>query len=92
MTIKELSQAHRTLVPSSTRKPQRVVRGWPKHYPNVIHEVQWGVVNSATVDATKFVGPHKSHMRQYTTQCLLQHGPTDTVLNQHRQGLPHSKL
>jgi hypothetical protein len=28
--------------------------------------------NSATVEATKFVGPHKSRMRQYTTQCLLQ--------------------
>jgi hypothetical protein len=39
-TIKELSWAHRTLVPSSTRKPQRVVHGWPEHYPNVIREVQ----------------------------------------------------
>jgi hypothetical protein len=28
--------------------------------------------NSATVKATKFAGPHKSHMCQYTTQCLLQ--------------------
>jgi hypothetical protein len=25
-----------TLVPSSTQKPQQVVRGWPEHYPNVI--------------------------------------------------------
>jgi hypothetical protein len=39
-----LSQTYRTLVPSSTRKPQRVVRGWPEHYSNVIREVQWGVV------------------------------------------------
>jgi hypothetical protein len=31
-------------VPSSTRKPRRVVRGWSEHYPNVIREVQWGVV------------------------------------------------
>jgi hypothetical protein len=44
MTIKELSRAHRTIVPSFMRKPQRVVCGWPEHYPNVIHEVQWGVV------------------------------------------------
>jgi hypothetical protein len=39
-----LSRAHRTLVPSSTRKSRRVVRGWPEHYPNVIREVQRGVV------------------------------------------------
>jgi hypothetical protein len=44
LTIKESSRTHRTLVASSTRKPQRVVRGWPEHYLNVIHEVQWGVV------------------------------------------------
>jgi hypothetical protein len=37
--------------------------------------------NSTIVDATKFVRPHKSHMRQYTTQWLLQYGPTDAVLN-----------
>jgi hypothetical protein len=28
--------------------------------------------NLATIDATKFVGPYKSRMRQYTTQWLLQ--------------------
>jgi hypothetical protein len=44
LTIKESTRAHHTLVPSFTRKPLRVVRGWPKHYPNVIHEVQWCVV------------------------------------------------
>jgi hypothetical protein len=44
MTIKEVRWAHRTLVPSYTRKPQWVVRGWPEHYPNVIREVQWGVI------------------------------------------------
>jgi hypothetical protein len=44
MTIKELSRAHRTLVSSSTQKSHRLVRGWPEHYPIVIHEVQWGVV------------------------------------------------
>jgi hypothetical protein len=44
MTIKELSQAHHTLVPSSMRRPQRVVRGWPEQYPNIIREVQWGVI------------------------------------------------
>jgi hypothetical protein len=31
-------------VPSSTRKPRGVVRGWPEHYPNVICVVQWDVV------------------------------------------------
>jgi hypothetical protein len=25
-------------------KPQRAVRGWPEHYPNVIREVQWGII------------------------------------------------
>jgi hypothetical protein len=44
MTIKELSQTHCTLVLSSTRKPQRVVHGWPEHYPNAIREVQWDVI------------------------------------------------
>jgi hypothetical protein len=42
MTMKELSQTHRILVPSSTWKPRRVVCGWPEHYLNVIREVQWG--------------------------------------------------
>jgi hypothetical protein len=44
LTIKESSRARRTLVSSSTRKPRRVVRGWPEHYSNVIREVQWDVV------------------------------------------------
>jgi hypothetical protein len=44
LTIKESSRAYRTLVSSSTQKPHRVVRGWIEHYPNVIYEVQWGVV------------------------------------------------
>jgi hypothetical protein len=44
LTIKESSRAHHTLVLSSMRKPRRVVRGWPEHYPNVIREVQWGVI------------------------------------------------
>jgi hypothetical protein len=44
LTIKESSRAHRTLVLSSIRKPHWVVRGWPEYYPNVIREIQWGVV------------------------------------------------
>jgi hypothetical protein len=44
--------------------------------------------NSVTVEATKFMGPHKSRMCQYTTQCLLQQGTIDAVLNRHRRGLP----
>jgi hypothetical protein len=27
--------------------------------------------NTATVEATKFVGPHKSHMHQYIIKCLF---------------------
>jgi hypothetical protein len=73
-------------------KPRRVVHGWPENYPNVIREVQWVSSNSATVNAIKFVGPHKSRMHWCTTQCLLQRGPTDTVLNRHRRGLPPLKL
>jgi hypothetical protein len=38
LTIKELSRTHRTLVPSSMRKPHRVIRGWPEHYSNVIRD------------------------------------------------------
>jgi hypothetical protein len=34
-----------------------------------------------TVEATKFAGSDKFCMRQYTTQCLLQQGTTDVVLN-----------
>jgi hypothetical protein len=44
MTIKKLSRAHCTLVPSSMQKPRRVVRGCSEHYPNIIREVQCGVV------------------------------------------------
>jgi hypothetical protein len=39
-----LSWAHRTLVLSSMQKPHWVIRGWPEYYPNVIHEVQWGII------------------------------------------------
>jgi hypothetical protein len=59
-----------------------------EHYPNVIRKYSGVSSNSAAVKATNFVGPHKSHMLQYTTQCLLQHGTTDMVLNQHKRGLP----
>jgi hypothetical protein len=56
MAIKESSQAHRTLVLSSTRKPQRVVRGWPEHYPNIIREVQWGVIQLSDRRSYKVYG------------------------------------
>jgi hypothetical protein len=88
LTIKESSRPHRTLEPSSMRKPRWVVRGWLNTIP--MSSVKYSGVssNSATLEATKFVGLQKSHMYQYITQCLLQQGTTDAVLNRHRRGLP----
>jgi hypothetical protein len=88
LTIKESSRAHCTLVPSSTWKPRRLSMGGPNTIPMSSMKYSGESSNSATVDATKFVGPHKSRMCQYTTQCLLQQGTTDAVLNRHRRGLP----
>jgi hypothetical protein len=88
LTIKESSRPHRTLVPSSTWKPRRVIRGGLNTIP--MSSVKYSGVssNSATVNATKFVGPHKFRVRQYTTQYLLQQGTTDAIINRHRRWLP----
>ncbi len=86
MSIKESSQAHLMLVQVFHAIPRWASVG----RPTLSHctPVRYGGVssNSATVEATKFAGPHKSLMRQYTTQCLLQQGTTDAVLNRHRRG------
>jgi hypothetical protein len=65
MTIKELSQAHLTLVHVFHAILQRASIGGSCTIPYT--PVKYGGVssNSATVEATKFAGPHKSHMRQY---------------------------
>jgi hypothetical protein len=40
--------------------------GWPVHYLGIRHYRRGeGSSNSATIEATKFVGPHKSRMHQY---------------------------
>jgi hypothetical protein len=42
------------------------IRGWPMHYPGIHHYRYGGIASvSVTYEATKFVGPHKSRMRQY---------------------------
>jgi hypothetical protein len=62
--------------------------GGPNTIPMYTREARLGIVQLNDHQATKFVGPHKSRMRQYTTQCLLQQGTTDAVLNRQRRGLP----
>jgi hypothetical protein len=46
--------------------------------------------NSATVEATKFAGPHKYHMHQYIIE--LVHWAKRSILNRLRQTIPPSKL
>jgi hypothetical protein len=88
LTIKESSWAHHTLVLSYMWKPHRVVRGGSNTIPMSSMKYSGVSSNSVTVEDTKFAGPHKSCMRQYTTQCLLQQGTTDVIINRHRRGLP----
>jgi hypothetical protein len=67
------------------------VGGPPVHYPCCLARpsLQVGRIASdpATISATQFMGPHKSHMRQYCSM-LAHQGPNDAVLSRHRQGLP----
>jgi hypothetical protein len=64
-TIKESSRAHHTLVQVFHMIPHRTSVGGPHTIP--MSPVEYGGVssNSATIEATKFMGPHKSRMRQY---------------------------
>jgi hypothetical protein len=62
MTIKEFgTRSYITLVSSSMWSP------WVTWTLSLLSSVKRGKVssNSATIEATKFVGSHKSHMRQY---------------------------
>jgi hypothetical protein len=65
MTIKELSWAHHTLVQVFHVIPRRASVGAP--HTILMSPVKYGGLSSnlATVEAIKFVGSHKSHMRQY---------------------------
>jgi hypothetical protein len=65
MTIKESSRAHRTLVQVFHVIPRRASVGGP--HTITLSSVKYSGVPSisATVKATKFAGPHKSHMHQY---------------------------
>jgi hypothetical protein len=65
--IKELGQV--TPFPSA-RLPHDAthwaIPGWPIHYPGIHHCRRGeGSSNLMTIEATKFVGLHKSHMHQY---------------------------
>jgi hypothetical protein len=66
MTIKESVWAHLTQVHIFHVIPLRAIYGWLVHYPGLNH-CRYGriVSDSATIIATKFMGPHKSCMRQY---------------------------
>jgi hypothetical protein len=65
MTIKELSQAYLTLVHVFHVIPRRTSVGSPCTIPYTPWWYGRVSSNSAADEATKFVGPHKSHMRQY---------------------------
>jgi hypothetical protein len=71
-TIKESSRTHLTLVHvfhayASADTP------WVSHALSHVSLMRYGRVssNSATVKASRFAGPKKSRMRQYTTQSLF---------------------
>jgi hypothetical protein len=75
MTIKELSQAHRTLVQVFHVIPRRASVGGPHTIPMLSVKYSGVLPNSAIVKATKFAGPHKSHMHQYIIN-LVHRGQT----------------
>jgi hypothetical protein len=60
--------------------------------------MKWSKVSSNSVprDTTQFVGPHESHMRQYTTQnFLIQTQPTWALINSgggYHLGAPNFRL
>jgi hypothetical protein len=62
MTIKELSRAHRTLVQVFHVIPGRASMSGSHTIPKSPVKYSGVSSNSVTVEATKFVGPHKSHM------------------------------
>jgi hypothetical protein len=62
-TIKVLSQAHRTLVQVFHAIPHRAYVGDPHTIPMSLVKYNGVSSNSATVEAIKFAGTHKSRMR-----------------------------
>jgi hypothetical protein len=75
MTIKESSQAHRTVLSSSTRNLAGYSMGGPNTIPMSSMKYSGVSSNSATIEATKFVESHKSNMRQYIIN-LVHRGQT----------------
>jgi hypothetical protein len=75
MTIKESSRVHRTLVQVFHTIPRRASMGGLDIVP--MSPVKYSGVssNSVTIEATKFAGPYKSHMRQYIIN-LVHRGQT----------------
>jgi hypothetical protein len=72
--------------------PLQAIRGWPIHYPGLHHYRNGEVLSdSATINATKFTGPHKSRMHQY---CLkhAHRGQNGVVINRLTWGLPTSEF
>jgi hypothetical protein len=71
-----------TLVSSSTRKPHRVVCGWPEHYPfyHLWSEVRY---HPTQLPSSYYVsGGISARMRQYTTLSLLQGAqPMQSLIN-----------
>jgi hypothetical protein len=72
MTIKESSQAHLTLV-HVFHVYALADTPWAAHALSLVTPMRYGRVssNSVTDEASKFAGPKKSCMRQYTTQSLF---------------------
>jgi hypothetical protein len=75
MTIKESSQTHRILVQVFHVIPHRASVGDSHTIPMSPMKYNGVSFNSATVEATKFVGLHKFCMRQYIIN-LVQRGQT----------------
>jgi hypothetical protein len=65
MTIKESSRAHLTLMHVFHVIPRRASVGGPHTIPYTSKMYGMVLSNSVNVKATKFVEPHKPHMRQY---------------------------
>jgi hypothetical protein len=87
-TIRESSRAHLSLVHVLHVIPRRAFVGGPHTIPYTPWRYGRVLSNSATVDANKFMGPHKSRMRQYIINA--RRGPWLTqVGGYHFQGSEH---
>jgi hypothetical protein len=70
--IKELSWTHCTLVQVFHAISRRASMGGPHTIPMSPVKYSGVSFNSATVEATNFVGPHKSNMCQYIINLVHQ--------------------